>query len=280
MQSPGRIDLHAHTNVSDGTESPSRLVAAGLAAGLSQVAITDHDTTAGWDEAFAAAEGTNLGVVPGIELSTQLDEASVHVLGYFLDPTDADLITITTKLRNDRVDRAMRIVERLAQDVEITWEDVVAQTPPGATVGRPHIADALVARRIVADQSEAFKEMLNRRSSYYVPHSQAPLPVEGVKLIVAAGGVAIIAHPAAAGNAMLFDDAQFRTLVQAGLGGLELHHRDNEMDLLPKWVAWATDYDLIVTGSSDWHGSRKSNLLGEHYTDPAQFARIVELATR
>lgn len=273
------IDLHTHSRVSDGTQTPAELMAAAVDAGLGTVAITDHDSTAGWAEAFAAAEGSGLTVVPGIELSTQLEYASVHILGYFVDPDDADLSSEMARIRDERYGRAESMVSRIGRDYPLTWAEVLAQTTPGTTVGRPHIADALVAKGIVPDRTAAFQTILNWRGGYYQPH-KAPLPVTGVELIAGAGGVPVIAHPGARGPSTLFDDARIRDLVVAGLGGLELHHRDNAIDRLPRWQAWAYRYELIVTGSSDYHGAGKPNQLGEHTTAPEQFARILERAGR
>jgi len=275
----GPIDLHTHSVVSDGTERPAELVAAALAAGLGTVALTDHDSTAGWDEAVAAASGTGLRVVPGIELSTQLEYASVHILGYFVDPAHPDLVRETAEIRAERLGRAESMVARIAKDYPITWEDVLAQMAEGTTVGRPHIADALVAKGIVPDRTAAFRTVLHWQGGYYRPH-RAPLPVTGVELIVAAGGVPVIAHPGARGPSTLFDDARIRELVRAGLAGLELDHRDNDPERLPRWRAWAREHDLIVTGSSDYHGAGKPNRLGEHTTAPEQLARILERAAR
>ena len=273
------IDLHTHSSVSDGTETPAELVAAALEAGLGTVAITDHDSTAGWVEALDAARGTGLTVIPGIELSTQLEFASVHVLGYLVDPDSPELVAEMARIRQERFGRAEAMVDRIAHDYPISWADVLAETTPGATIGRPHIADALVRKGIVTDRTAAFQGILHWRGGYYQPH-RAPLPITGVELIVAAGGVPVIAHPGARGPSSLFDDRRIRELVGAGLAGLELDHRDNAPDRLPKWRAWADQYDLIVTGSSDYHGAGKPNRLGEHTTAPRQLARILERAAR
>ena len=180
------IDLHTHSVVSDGTETPAELVAAALAAGLGTVAITDHDSTAGWAEAIAAAEGTGLTVLPGLELSTQLEYASVHVLGYLVDPADADLLAEMSRIRQERLGRAEAMVGRIAKDYDLSWADVIGRAAPGATIGRPHIADALVAKGILPSREAAFRTILNWRGGYYQPH-RAPLPVTGVELIVGAG---------------------------------------------------------------------------------------------
>ena len=274
----GPIDLHAHSSVSDGTEAPAELVAAGVTAGLGVLAITDHDSTAGWVPAFEAAEGTGLIVLPGMELSTQLDGASVHLLAYLIDPAHPGLLAETEKIRAERLHRAEAMVQRIAVDYALDWEDVLAQAQPGATLGRPHIADALVARGHVTDRSAAFQSILHWRGGYYRPHA-APKPLAGVELIVAAGGVPVLAHPGGRGPDRLFDDRRVRALVDAGLAGVEVGHRDNPPAAREKWGSIARRYDLIVTGSSDYHGRGKPNLLAENTTTPESYARIVELGT-
>jgi predicted metal-dependent phosphoesterase TrpH len=272
------IDLHAHSSVSDGTETPAELIAAGVAAGLAVLAITDHDSTAGWVPAFEAAEGTGLTVLPGMELSTQLTGASVHLLGYLIDPAHPRLLAETEKIRAERMHRAEAMVQRIAVDYALDWDDVLAQTTPGATIGRPHIADALVARGHVTDRSAAFRSILHWQGGYYRPH-EAPKPLEGVELIVAAGGVPVLAHPGGRGPDRLFDDKRIRAMVDAGLAGVEVGHRDNPPAAREKWAAVAQKYDLIVTGSSDYHGRGKPNQLAENTTTPEDYARIVERGT-
>ncbi len=275
---PG-IDLHTHSSVSDGTESPAELVAAAVAAQLDVVAVTDHDSTAGWSSAFVAAEGTGITVVPGIELSTQLDYASVHVLGYLIDPDNPALVAETARIRSERLHRAEAMVRRIAADYALDWDDVVAQTSPGTTLGRPHIADALVARGHVADRTAAFASILHWRGGYYRPH-EAPPPVEGVRLIAEAGGVAVIAHPGARGpERVLTGRGRMRQLVDAGLFGLEVDHRDNPRGSREKWAKVARQYGLVETGSSDYHGLGKPNRLGENTTDPEVYAAILARAT-
>ncbi len=278
MPASGPIDLHAHSRVSDGTESPAKLVAAAAAAGLSVVALTDHDSTAGWDEAARAAVATGITVLPGMELSTQLDYASVHVLAYLIDPAEPELAAETARIRAERRDRAQSMVARIGADYALTWDDVVAQTVPGGTIGRPHIADALVARGHVPDRTAAFETILHWRGGYYRPH-QAPEPLVGVRLIVGAGGVPVIAHPGARGPDRLIDDARMRELVEAGLAGVEVRHRDNPPASQVRWSAAARRWGLIETGSSDYHGAGKPNRLGENSTDRAAYEAIVARAT-
>ncbi|OIH96824.1 MULTISPECIES: PHP domain-containing protein [unclassified Curtobacterium] len=267
------IDLHAHSSVSDGTERPAELVRAAAAAGLDAVALTDHDTTAGWDDAASAARELPLTLVPGLELSTRVGWRSVHVLGYLVDPLDPDLLAETEGIRDGRRSRARRMVDRIGEDHPITWDDVIAQASPGATIGRPHIADALVARGLEPDRSAAFRGILHPASGYYEPHD-APSPLRGVELIRRAGGVPVIAHPAASSRGIVIDEPMLRDLVDAGLGGLEVDHRENLSHGKRTLLDWASRYGLFVTGSSDYHGTGKPNRLGEHRTSQAAFDTI------
>ncbi|MBT1683898.1 MULTISPECIES: PHP domain-containing protein [Curtobacterium] len=272
------IDLHAHSSVSDGTERPAELVRAAAAAGLDAVALTDHDTTAGWADATAAARELPLTLLPGLELSTRIGYRSVHVLGYLVDPEHPGLVEETTRIRDGRLSRAHRMVDRIAEDHPITWADVLAQSSPGATIGRPHIADALVARGLESDRSAAFRGILHPASGYYEPH-EAPSPLRGVELIRQAGGVPVIAHPAASSRGIVIDEPMLRDLVDAGLGGLEVDHRENLAHGKRTLLDWATRYGLFVTGSSDYHGTGKPNRLGEHRTARVSFDAIVSEAT-
>ncbi|MFC0682240.1 PHP domain-containing protein [Lysobacter korlensis] len=275
---PGHIDLHTHSSVSDGTQTPTQLIRAAAAVGIGTVALTDHDSTAGWQEAAAAVRGTGMTLVPGIELSAQLDYASVHVLGYLFDPGDADLISETARIRAERLSRAEAMVQRIAADYALAWEDVLAQTVPGATVGRPHIADALVAKGHVPTRSAAFESILHWKGGYYRPH-YAPEPVDAVRLIAAAGGVPVIAHAGARGPAGLLNDRRMRVLVDAGLFGLEVYHRDNPPAARKRLLEMAMRFGLAVTGSSDYHGVGKVNALAENTTEPEVLEALLARGT-
>lgn len=272
------IDLHTHSSVSDGTETPAQLVQAALNAGLDTIALTDHDSTAGWVEAAEAASGTGLTVIPGMEFSTQHGWKSVHVLAYLFDPKDADMIAETSRIRASRLRRAENIVDRLAGDYDLHWDDVLAQTQLGTTVGRPHIADALVARGHAVNRSEAFESILHPRHGYTEPH-YAPDPVTAIGLIRAAGGVPVLAHPATRGRDAMIDPASFARLVDAGLFGLEIGHRENTADGKVRLHELAKQYGLAVTGSSDYHGAGKPNRLAENTTEPAVLERLIEEST-
>ena len=267
------IDLHCHSSVSDGTETPTQLVRAAIAAGLDTMAITDHDSTAGWDEALTAAAGTGLQIIRGMELSTRYEWRSVHVLGYLFDPHDQRLLTETGRIRDDRLNRAERMVTRISEDYDVTWSDVLAQSG-GVSIGRPHIADALVARGIVGTRSEAFETILHFRAGYYLPH-EAPTVLDGVRLIADAGGAPVIAHPATRGRDAVIDEPMLRLLIDAGLAGLEVGHRENTPEGREMLEEWAARYDLVVTGSSDYHGEGKPNRLAENTTSAESLERLV-----
>ena len=272
------IDLHAHSSVSDGTETPTQMMRAAVAAGLGTIAITDHDSTAGWQEAKGAAAGTGLQVIPGMELSTNFGPASVHMLAYLFDPLNGDIVTETARIRDGRLHRAESIVNRIAEDYELTWDDVLAQSIDGGTIGRPHIADALVARGHVANRSAAFESILHWRSGYYEKY-YAPSPLRGVEMVVAAGGVPVLAHPATHGRERMIDEDSLATLVDAGLFGLEVHHRDNTPDGKERLLELAARFDLAITGSSDYHGLGKPNRLAENTTSPEVLERLIARGT-
>lgn len=270
----GPIDLHAHSTVSDGTQTPAELVEAARAAGIGTLALTDHDSTAGWQDAFDAAAGTKLTIIPGMELSTRHGRQSVHMLAYLVDPEHAGLREETLRIREARLTRAESIVARLAADFDISWPDVVAQTSHGSTVGRPHIADALVARGASKDRSAAFRDILHPKFGYYEPH-YAPDPLAAVALIRDAGGVPVIAHPGTRGAENVISEQNLAALVDAGLFGLEIYHRENTPDAQERLFEYAERFNLAVTGSSDYHGAGKPNLLGENTTEPAMLERIL-----
>ncbi|WP_406249555.1 PHP domain-containing protein [Microbacterium sp. M] len=274
----GPSDLHMHSNHSDGTQSPAEVVRQAHLHGIRTLALTDHDRTTGWDEAASAAGEYGMTFFPGMELSAKHQWRSVHVLGYLFDPVDPALTAETDRIRGDRIGRAERIVRNIGRDYDLNWEDVVAQTMQDATVGRPHIADALVARGIVRDRAEAFDGILHPREGYYEPH-YAPDPLTAVRLITRAGGVAIIAHPVTAGRDRMMPVSFIEQLIAEGLGGFEIDHRENTEDGKRLLRSIAAEHDLIVTGSSDYHGAGKPNVPGENSTSDEMVARIIDRAT-
>ena len=274
------IDLHAHTTCSDGTDSPLALVKKAAASGITVLGVTDHDSTSGWTEATSALHG-NLQLALGAEVSClTTDGISVHMLGLLFDGENQALQKLLSDSRDTRIPRMKKMIENLqAAGYEISLEDVQAATPDGATVGRPHLADALVAKKIVKSRDEAFTDLLHNDSPFYVSHF-APTPEDAIKAIRVAGGVAVIAHPFASRRGQTLDANAFAPLVAAGLNGIEVFHRDQSADERLQLLAVASELGLVVTGSSDYHGTGKLNQLGENTTAQAEWERLESMANQ
>ena len=268
------IDLHTHSLASDGTDTPGELINKAHASGISVLGLMDHDTVAGWDEAINYLR-PGMSLVLGSEISCQtLDGISVHMLGMLFDPENQELADVLATTRDNRLTRMNRIITRLNEaGFEVTIDDVLAQLAPGATLGRPHLADALIAKKIVASRDEAFTELLHNNSKFYISH-YSPTPEAAIKLIKQAGGVAVIAHPLASLRGRTVSIDSFKSMVEAGLDGIEISHRDQseeERELLREVVA---QYGIIATGSSDYHGNGKLNELAEFTTKPEDFEAL------
>ena len=268
------IDLHTHSLASDGTATPGELINKAHASGISVLGLMDHDTVTGWDEAITYLR-PGMSLVLGSEISCQTsDGISVHMLGMLFDRENSALADVLSTTRDNRITRMNRIIARLNEaGFEISIEDVLAQLAPGATLGRPHLADALIAKRIVASRDEAFTELLHNNSKFYISH-YSPTPEAAIKLIKQAGGVAVIAHPLASLRGRTVSIESFKSMVEAGLDGIEISHRDqseDERELLREVVA---QYGIIATGSSDYHGNGKLNELAEFTTKPEDFEAL------
>ena len=274
-----KIDLHTHSNASDGTDSPSELIANAISNGIGLLALTDHDTVAGWSEAESALynhpQGSSLKLVLGSEISCQdKDGTSIHMLGLLFDSNYLPLAAELEKTRDNRLTRMERIVARLNEaGIEITMAEVYAQKREDATLGRPHLADALVARGHIANRDEAFTTYLHNGSKFYINH-YSPSPIDAIRLIKEAGGVSVIAHPLASRSGRKVDPAIFEELVEAGLDGVEVHHRDNAESEQGELIRIAREYGLIITGASDYHGTGKMNQLAEFTTSPEEWERL------
>ncbi len=271
-------DLHCHTVFSDGTETPRTLVREAKQAGLHGVAITDHDTTAGWMQAQQASVDYGLPLVRGTEITAQDGRVSVHMLAYQYDPRNRHICDLFTATRAARLERVKRMVALLSRDYPITWDDVLAQVKEGGntTIGRPHIADALVAAGVYATRSDAFADAISSHSKYYIP-TPSPTTTQVVQAVNEAGGVSVAAHAAdPSRNRVLLSDGQIGRLVDEGLDGLEVWHRGNPEPERQRLLRLAQRYHLLITGGSDWHGAGKPNALGENLTDDETVAKIVE----
>ena len=270
-------DIHCHTVYSDGTETPETLVAEAVRRGLHGVAIADHDTTAGWQEAERAATRMSMPLLRGTEITAVDDGVSVHMLGLQYDPENEGIRELFAMTRRARLRRTRRMVEMIAKDYPITWDDVLAQTKQGehTTIGRPHIADALVAAGVYPTRSDAFAGAVSASSRYYIP-TPSPSAADVVSAVSAAGGVSIVAHAGDPGrNRVLLSDTQIERLAKAGLGGLEVWHRGNPSEQRERLLTLAHRLDLLVTGGSDWHGAGKPNALGENLTADATVEEII-----
>ena len=267
--------MHLHSLHSDGTEPPAQVIVSAYQHGLRTVALTDHDTTSGWAEAADAAANLAMTFLPGMELSARHQFRSVHVLAYLVDPDHSGLRDLIERIRSSRRDRIHAMAEKIGRDFDLNWEQFVAQTTVGATLGRPHLADALVLQGHVQDRTQAFADILHPRSPYYVA-LYAPDPATAVQQVVAAGGVAILAHPAGRGGTL--PRPVLERMLAAGLSGFELGHRENLEPGVSQLERLCRERDLIVTGSSDYHGTGKPNAPGENTTSDEMVARIIETA--
>lgn len=274
------IDLHTHSSVSDGTETPAEVMAQAARAGLDVVSLTDHDTVLGWEEAAVAAAEVGVGLVRGIEISCSLAGRSVHLLGYLTTPDDPDLMRELARARESRLTRMDRIVDLLTADgVPISIEQVRDEVADAqTTLGRPHLADAMVTAGLVQNRSEAFTRYLHNESPYYVAH-YAPDPVRAVEMVVAAGGVAVVAHPYSLRQKGVVSPDLIADLAAVGLAGIEVDHRDHDDASRSELRGLAAELGLLVTGSSDYHGSGKPNLLGENLTVPEVLEAIIAAAS-
>ena len=273
------IDIHAHTTVSDGTDSPRALVNNAIIQGLEVLGVTDHDSVAGWEEASSAIRG-NLKLALGAEISClTLGGLSVHMIGLLFDGSDVAMLEMLEQTRDDRIPRMMKMIELLNADgISITMEDINTVKPPGATLGRPHLADALVSLGFIKSRDDAFKGLLNNESKYYVAH-MAPTPEIAIAQIRSSGGVAIIAHPFASHRGETLSPEDFLPLLGAGLNGIEVDHRDQSPEERKILREIAKALDLVVTGSSDYHGTGKPNRLGENVTAPEEWAKLESQAS-
>jgi 3',5'-nucleoside bisphosphate phosphatase len=273
-----RIDLHVHSNASDGTERPADVVAAAAAAGLHVIALTDHDTTAGWDEAVAARP-SGLTIVPGVEFSCvhQAEDGrriSLHLLAYLIDPDDEPLQAEWKRLRHSRWLRGRTMVEKLIADgYPITWAQV-AELAGDGSVGRPHIGRALVDAGVVPDVDTAFRRLLSSRQPYYVRKADTDV-FDALRLIRAAGGLPVFAHPMALRRGPIVSDQTVADMADAGLVGIETDHPDHDPDDREHAMALARELDLIPTGSSDYHGTNKTTRLGAQLTDAEAYERLL-----
>jgi len=274
-----RIDLHTHSSASDGTDTPADLVRAAKAAGLDVVALTDHDATSGWTEAAAAADEVGIGFVPGLEISTKFRHRGVHLLAYLPDPTHPPLVGALDRIIAGRTERTPAIVAALRRHgIAITEDDVRRESGGSVAAGRPHVADALVRLGVARDRTQAFTDLLDPGRPGYANRYAADLE-DMIPLVTAAGGVAVIAHAWGRRGRSLLDEQALAGLRDQGLAGIEVDHQDHSPADRSELRDLARRLDLLVTGSSDYHGLGKvDHDLGVNTTDPEQYERLLSLA--
>ena len=272
------IDLHTHSTASDGTDTPAQLVTKAAAAGMTALAITDHDTTAGWDEAHRALP-PGLRLVRGAELSCVSPDGrggycTVHLLAYLFDPESEAVIREYARARAERRERLARIADLMAADgFPISAESLLASVPETATAGRPHLAMALMKAGVVSSVDEAFARFLNDRGRYYLPSSRTPVE-ESIEMIERAGGVTVLAHAFAAHRGPTVTGEVIKELAGVGLGGVEVDHPDHDPEARKRLRGLADELGLITTGSSDYHGTNKVIRLAQETTEPEMLDEI------
>lgn len=275
---PG-YDLHTHSNRSDGTLAPAEVMVLAAQRDLTGVALTDHDTFDGLEEAAATASELGLDFVPGIEFSAEYDDASLHILGYWVDPDDAAIEAELLRLTATRFRRGEMIVEKLRElgfDVSI---ERVRELAGGDAIARPHIAEAMVEAGIVADEKEAFDRYISDDGSAYVPKHALP-PMEALRLIGEAGGACVLAHPGMWRGSDTVPDALIEEMAAGGMAGLEVRHPDHDEVMRATYAAIAERLGLVATAASDCHGERYGFRMGEERTDGETFAALKQRAGR
>jgi predicted metal-dependent phosphoesterase TrpH len=276
-----RIDLHSHSNRSDGTESPADLVRRAHTHGIDVLGLTDHDTSEGWQQAADEAATCGLALVRGIEISCSFEGYGVHLLAYLPDPTYPALAEELDRVLDGRNSRLPATLERLrALGIDIDVHDVRRVAGETAAMGRPHVADALVDLGVVADRNEAFNRYLGPQGPAYVHRYAADLETT-IDTVASAGGVSVVAHPwASRHDHTALDLAGLARLQEAGLAGVEVDHEDHDPATRTKLRAIAAELDLVVTGSSDYHGLGKiGHDLGCNTTAPDQLERLLSLTS-
>ncbi len=266
-------DLHIHTTISDGSETPEEIVNHALSLGLNAIAITDHDIVDGVLPARREAAGKNIEVLAGVEISCDFKDQEVHILGYFAEPNHPELVAVLDEMRRFRLKRAHLMVNKLQSlGFDIDWQ-LVEEIAGEGSVGRPHIADALVQLEVVADRESAFRNYIGRGCPAYVPRKKIT-PVDAIKLINRAKGVAVIAHPGALGHYSILNE-----LTDEGLAGIEVWHPHHSLLQSDYYYKQAKRMKLIPTGGSDYHGSKHQtcNRLGA-FTAPKESVALIKNA--
>lgn len=281
------VDLHTHSAASDGTDTPADLVAVAAAAGVDTLALTDHDTTAGWDAA-AAALPPGMTLVRGAEFSTDSPDGrggtvNAHLLGYLFDPAHPEIVAEQQRLRTERRERLRAMATAMAADGwPVDPDDLLVRLegPDGSAsaAGRPHLARALVDAGVIGCVGEAFEKLLRSDSPYYRPKRNTPI-ADAVTMVRAAGGVPVFAHPFARRRGPVVEPSVIVDLVDDGLAGVEVDHPDHSEPDRAALRALAAEHGLLVTGSSDYHGTNKTTPIAAETTAPDVLDALADLAT-
>ncbi len=269
------IDLHTHTVFSDGTFRPAETVALAIERGLTAISVSDHDSTEGLEEAFEAAEGSELEIVPGVEFSTVHDGRGIHMLAYWMDVEDGEFQAELTRLRDDRFRRGEQMIEKLqALGYPVSFERV-REIAEGKNIVRPHIAQALVEAGVIRTIDDAFTPDLIKDGGRAYVEKHALDPVDALALIKRADGLGVIAHPGLHREGLGVPDELIQDLAEAGLDGIEAGHSDHTPEAEAKYRGMASALGVVATRSSDCHGTRYDPVrLGSVTTDPQEFARL------
>jgi len=272
----GRVDLHIHSTASDGRLSPAEIIREAAARGLVYIALTDHDSVDGIAAALAAAQSfSNLTVIPGIEISTDIPQGEVHILGYFIDYKDPEFLVKLEDFKNSRLRRAEQMVAKLeGLGVHIDWQRVL-EIAGTSTIGRPHIAQAMLEKACVPSFKDAFDEYLGHGKPAYVDREKM-LPAEAAAIIVKAGGLPVLAHPLTTED----PEGLISELKPAGLVGMEAYYKDYTAEEVEGLAELAQRHDLIATGGSDFHGIEpdEETAIGDSNVPLEAAERLIALA--
>lgn len=274
-----KIDLHMHTTASDGSSTPEELVKTCAELGLETIAVTDHDNTSAVEAAKEAALNYSLDVVPGIEISTYRGEAEYHILGYFIDIENDSLLGLTEAIIQSRIDRTHEMVDKLTDmGYPIEFSDV-KKFATGVSIGRPHIARALVERGYVDEIDDAFTDQFIGGGGEAYVEKKKVLPLEAIQVILKAGGVPVIAHPHLINHGKALDKKEIARLKDAGLKGVEVYQTKHDEKTTLKYKKIAEELDLIITGGSDYHGENSPGILpGDKGMSREEFVKLQSVA--
>jgi len=274
-----KIDLHMHTTASDGSSTPEELVKTCAELGLETIAVTDHDNTSAVEAAKEAALNYSLDVIPGIEISTYRGEAEYHILGYFIDIENDSLLGLTEAIIQSRIDRTHEMVDKLTDmGYPIEFSDV-KKFATGVSIGRPHVARALVERGYVDEIGDAFTDQFIGGGGEAYVEKKKVLPLEAIQVILKAGGVPVIAHPHLINHGKPLDKDEIARLKDAGLKGVEVYQTKHDEKTTLKYKKIAEELDLIITGGSDYHGENSPGILpGDKGMSREEFIKLQSVA--